>query len=186
MFSLNPGYIFSRKEIASRTRITPAVLSRELRLLTESGLVKAKALPSSKQGGGPGVASKKGWELNQNFPLLSSLRTLFTDEFTKRRGELIDRFKNCGHIRLMVLAGMFCGNDESRVDICLVGDKIKRPSVDNIVKGIEADFGRELTYAVLDTEDFLYRNGTGDKFVRDIFDYPHEVIIDKLDWQSLK
>ena len=59
-------------------------------------------------------------------------------------------------------------------------NKLKKNNIDNIIKTIEADVGREITYAILDSDEFLYRNGTSDKFIRDIFDYPHERIIDKL------
>ena len=186
LFAFNPGLILSRKEIASRSRISPTVLRRELRLLAEADFIRARALPSSKRGPGSGTTANRGWELNQRFPLLSSLKVLFTDDFIKRKSELVSRFKNCGRIKMLVLSGMFTGHDDSRVDICLVGDRMKRAAVDNIVKGIEADMGRELVYAVLETEDFLYRSGTGDKFIRDIFDYPYELIIDKLEWESLK
>jgi hypothetical protein len=32
----------------------------------------------------------------------------------------------------------------------------------------------------LDTEDFRYRLNAHDRFVRDLFDYPHERLINKL------
>ena len=140
----------------------------------------------SKRGPGSGVTSKKGWELNQRLPILTSMRAMFTDDFVKRKSELVARFRNCGRTKLLVLSGMFLNNEDGRVDLCLVGDKMKKPVIDKIVKGIEDDMGRELIYTVLETEEFLYRNGTGDKFIRDIFDYPHEIIIDKIQWQSLK
>ncbi len=41
--------------------------------------------------------------------------------------------------------------------------------------------GKELNYSVLPTKEFLYRLRMRDKFIRDILDYPHEKILNKLD-----
>jgi len=65
-----------------------------------------------------------------------------------------------------------------------VGDKLKRGAVDRVIKTMEAEVGRELVYAVFDTADFLYRLNAYDKFIRDVLDYPHEKIIDKLNFDG--
>jgi hypothetical protein len=57
---------------------------------------------------------------------------------------------------------------------------LKKNIIEKNIRSIEADVGRELNYATLETEDFLYRAGTSDRFIRDVFDYPHERMIDKL------
>jgi len=44
----------------------------------------------------------------------------------------------------------------------------------------ESEIGKELTYAFLETPEFQYRLEMRDKFVRDILDYPHEKLIDKI------
>jgi hypothetical protein len=48
--------------------------------------------------------------------------------------------------------------------------------------------GAELTYAVFDTKEFLYRLNMYDKLIRDILDYPHEVVLQskELSTQTLK
>ena len=46
--------------------------------------------------------------------------------------------------------------------------------------GIEAEVGKEIKYAILETDDFKYRLGVGDRLIRDIMDYPHDVALDKL------
>jgi hypothetical protein len=37
--------------------------------------------------------------------------------------------------------------------------------------------GKELAYAVFDTNDFKYRVSMYDKLLRDMFDYPHERLV---------
>jgi len=48
------------------------------------------------------------------------------------------------------------------------------------VADIEANFGRELRFATFTTEDFAFRVDVKDRLLRDVFDYPHEIIVDKL------
>ena len=44
----------------------------------------------------------------------------------------------------------------------------------------DAELGREIRYASFETEDFRYRLGAYDRLLRDVFDYPHSLLIDKI------
>ena len=46
---------------------------------------------------------------------------------------------------------------------------------------MEAEIGRELSYGVFETDDFRYRVSVCDKFIRDILDYSHKKILNKLE-----
>jgi hypothetical protein len=52
--------------------------------------------------------------------------------------------------------------------------------LERAIRDIESEVGKELTYAAFKTDDFIYRLGMYDKFIRDILDYPHEKILDKI------
>jgi hypothetical protein len=56
------------------------------------------------------------------------------------------------------------------------------------MRRLEAEIGAELVYAVFDTKEFIYRLNMYDKLVRDILDYPHEVLLQakELSTQALK
>ena len=170
LFVFNPGIPFTTKEVRLRAKVSIEACRRELNLLSKVGMIKSRK------------NLKKGrvWELDKNFTLTDDFRSLLNRDFLERRKELVKKFKNCGQIKLLVISGIFVEDSDSRIDLCLVGNKLKRGVIDNIIKTIEAELGRELTYAVLDKEDFLYRVNTSDKFIRDIFDYPHRLIVDKL------
>lgn len=170
LFIFNPELSFTTKEVRLKTKVPIEACRRELNLLSSVGMIKSRK--NAKRG--------KIWELNKNFALINDFRSLLSRDFLERRKELVKKFKNCGQIKLLVISGVFVEDSDSRIDLCLVGNKLKRGVIDNIIKTIEAEVGRELTYAVLDKEDFLYRVNTSDKFIRDIFDYPHRLIIDKL------
>ena len=49
-----------------------------------------------------------------------------------------------------------------------------------MIEGLEAEIGKELRYAAFETGEFNYRLGMYDKLVRDILDYPHTVVLDRL------
>ena len=101
---------------------------------------------------------------------------------------LYDIFKKAGKIKLLIAAGIFIKNKESRVDLLVVGDRIKKTKLEEIVRKLEAEIGTELSYAVFDTKEFTYRLNMYDKLIRDILDYPNEVIYQakELSTQSLK
>ena len=40
--------------------------------------------------------------------------------------------------------------------------------------------GRELRYALLSSDDLLYRLTVSDRLIRDVLDYPHRIVLDKL------
>ncbi|MCI0532935.1 hypothetical protein L0Y49_01805, partial [bacterium] len=90
------------------------------------------------------------------------------------------RFRNIGKVQLVVITGIFIKNEESRVDILIVGDGLKKQSIESVLRTMEAELGKEIRYALLETKEFSYRMNVYDKFIRDILDYPHRKIINKL------
>jgi hypothetical protein len=40
--------------------------------------------------------------------------------------------------------------------------------------------GKEIRYSAFETGEFQYRLGMYDKLIRDVLDYPHETVLDKL------
>jgi len=82
---------------------------------------------------------------------------------------------------LLVLAGIFAGNMDARLDMLLVGDRINERRIRTSMRRLEADMGREIRYTMLSVQDFRYRLNISDRLTRDIFDYPHRIVLDKLD-----
>ncbi|OHA58986.1 MAG: hypothetical protein A2571_01255 [Candidatus Vogelbacteria bacterium RIFOXYD1_FULL_44_32] len=177
LFLFNPEVVFDRVEILKRSKVPALAIRRELALLVGVGLIKQKRATVVRNGRRKTV---QGWELDPSFPLSQNLRSLLNTDFLRRKTDIIKRFRNCGRVKLLVVSGVFLNEDDQRLDILLVGDHLKKVIIEKNVRSIEAEVGRELNYAMLETEDFLYRVGTSDRFVRDIFDYPHERMIDKL------
>jgi predicted nucleotidyltransferase len=87
-----------------------------------------------------------------------------------------------------LISGVFIKSKESRVDLLIVGDKMKKSKVEEEIRKLEAEIGTELIYALFDTKEFSYRLNMYDKLVRDILDFPHEVVFQakELSTQALK
>ncbi len=94
--------------------------------------------------------------------------------------ELLRRVNRLGTIKLVIVAGVFIQEQESRLDLLVVGDHIKKASFENAIKTLEAEIGKELRYAYFTTDDFKYRLNMFDKLVRDVLDYPHKKVLNRL------
>jgi len=174
-FLLNDG-VFDIDDIASRTRITKPNIRKELNILLSLDFIRSKV--SVKTGSRGAKKKVNGWYLNSLFKFLHPIKDLLVDPSLFSEEDLIQKFKRIGKIKLLIISGIFLGDNDGRVDLLFVGDKLKKNVLQQIVKGLEADIGRELNYVIFDSEEFKYRLDMYDKLVCDIIDLPHEKLID--------
>ncbi len=169
LFLLNPELALSTKEVAERSRLRQPAALRELKTLETVGLLVAKKKGASRT-----------WLLDQAFPFILPLKAILKSDLIGRKKQLIQQFGRCGKISLLIISSVFLEDGDSRADLLVVGSNLKKNSIAKVIKELEAEIGKELSYAVMETPDFQYRLNAWDKFIRDIIDYPHSVIIDKL------
>lgn len=168
LFLFNPSQTFSVAEASARSRVAASDARGELAALRQAGLLRKAR------------GKVMRFALNEKFPYLLALKQLLLN--TERRGESVpERLRTAGALKLIVLTGVFVGNVEGGLDMLIAGDKVKESSLREKVKGLEAELGRELRYALLSTPDFLYRLNMNDKLIRDVMDYPHRIVYDRLD-----
>lgn len=184
LFLMNPEDVFDVAEMGKRSKVSGTTLRKEVALLSAVGLIKQRVMVKMrpKASGKDGELEKRkvnGYGLDTRFPYLAALRSLVT-EIALGKEDVAARFRNCGQLKLIVVAGIFLDEVDSRVDVLLVGDKLKKPIIEGVLRRLEAELGKELTYGVMETPDFEYRFGIYDKFIRDILDYPHLVVLNKL------
>jgi hypothetical protein len=184
LFLFNPDQVFTVELISEKAKVGSKEVKKELHLFETIGLVRVKT--SSKKvekeikGKKTEVTKKEdGWILNGAFPYLLPLQGLLIRTALLHDEEIVKKLDKVGKLRLVVIAGVFIQNFESRVDLLVAGDGLKKGKVDKVVKEIEAEIGKELRYAVFETPDFKYRLGMCDKLIRDIFDFPHKKILNK-------
>ena len=181
LFLLNTEGVFLPRDVSVRAKVSSKDTRRELNLLSSVGFIRKEKAVIEIPGGEKTIKKKiEGWSLNPIFPLLYPLKRLVLDTTPLSRTEFLGKIKKTGTIKLVILSGIFIQKENSRVDLLVVGDKIKRNVLERALKEVEAEIGKELVYAVFDTSDFIYRINMCDKFVRDILDYPHEKLANKL------
>jgi DNA-binding HxlR family transcriptional regulator len=189
-FLFNENKFFTLGDIASKTRLSKTTASRELRAIEKMGMIRRKELPkvrSTKTTKGKAVKKPQRkskateYTLNPRFIYTETLRQLLSLNDPIAHKDITEKLRRAGKIRLLIVTGVFIGRTTDRVDLLIVGDKIKKKEIDRALQHIESDVGREISYAYFDTEDFLYRINVKDRLVRDILDYPHERIINKID-----
>src|ERR1035437_3938531 len=170
LFLFNPETVFDTAEISKRANENATKVRKEINLLQKTNLVKHHAMRSG----------KNGFVLNSQFTYLLPLQNFLINIEPLNSKEIIKRISKLGTIKLLLVAGVFIQNPESRVDILIVGDHIKKSGLEHTIKSLESEIGKELRYAYFTTEDFNYRNGMCDKLTRDILDYPHRKLVNKL------
>jgi len=186
LFFLNPDMFFDIKEISRRTRVALPSARREILLLKSVGFITQKEekiddIIKLKNGKIKNIRKKiHGLRLNMSFQFFRSLKSLVVDTVPIDNERLIKMLSSVGRMKLVILSGIFIQSEDSRTDLFLVGDAIKKAVLQKVLKNIEAEIGKELVFAILSTKEFLYRFGMYDKFVRDVLDYPHEKLINKL------
>lgn len=181
-FLFNTGEIFEKNIIASRTKISSSILQKELNLLEKIGLVKKKNFFITKEtrSGKLQKIKTKGYETVIEHKLFTSLQNLLVKNSPMSSNTLVQRLSRHGKLKLVIGAGVFIQDNDSRVDLLIVGDEIKENTLKNTIATLESEIGKQLRYTVLTVQDFKYRLGVYDRLVRDILDYPHQIFLDRI------
>lgn len=169
LFIFNKDTAFGVPEVAERTKLSKEVVRRELTDLFAAGLLRKK-----------GIQAPVRYQTNPNFAHLNAVDTFIRETTNVRPQNILKEFKRAGTLRLVVLSGLFTGVIETQIDLLVVGDSLEERVLANSVRTLEAELGREIRYASFATGDFRYRLGVYDRLLRDVFDYPHRLLIDKI------
>lgn len=184
-FLFNKGKTFDTNKISSHSKVSVSTVRKELAMMEHIGFVKRKVFHKTveKINGIKRSTSKRkvsGWVVDEKFLYLQPLYQFLINATPLKSKEIEKRINKIGAVKLIIVSGVFIQDWDSRVDMLIVGDKLKKPNLESTIKSIEAEVGKELRYAAFTTEDFKYRLNIYDKLVRDILDYPHEIIMDRM------
>lgn len=185
LFLFNQGVPFLLPEIVERTKTPAPAVRKELSALLKADLIRKRQVAKDVQVMRRGKAATKklqgqGYILNDKFSYLEPLKNLLTVASIHADESLAKRFMNVGRVKLFVVSGVFIQNWDARVDMLIVGDELDLPRIESAIASIEAEIGKEIAYSAFDTQDFEYRLGIHDRLVRDILDYPHVTLLDRM------
>ncbi len=169
LFFFNENTAYTTQEISFRTKTTPLNVRKELAVLIHARVIR-------RQGSGHDVK----YRLNKQYQYVDALAAFVRDTTVVESRDILTLLRRTGTLRLVVLTGLFSGAVEPKIDLLIVGDKLDERMLSTMIHTIEADLGREIRYASFATPDFRYRSGVYDRLLRDVFDYSHRIILDKI------
>ncbi len=182
LFLFNPEELLEKTEIIKKTKCSSSSIQKELKDLSDIGLIKKRIFIQSTQTKSGKTKKKKvqGFILNTSFKYLNNLKNLLINNEPFNHNEIIKKMNKAGKIKLIVISGLFIQDEDSRLDIFVVGDDLKERAVKAVISKMESEIGKELRYSFFNTNDFKYRYSVCDRLVRDVFDYPHQVVVDRI------
>jgi hypothetical protein len=136
---------------------------------------------------GPLVSfSKKGkkyYGINPHYKLLPEIKNFWEKSGQKGKDELFSAIRRLGDVRAAFLSGIFTGYPNLPVDVLIVG-RVNLKKLSDFLKAAEKMMGQEINYSIMSVDEFLLRRDTFDKFIKDVFDYRHLVVVDELKRKS--
>lgn len=135
---------------------------------------KNKFVLERKKGG------KKTYLINQRFPFFVELRSLFIKSNVYPECSSLSKIKGIGDVKLALISGIFLNYPKSKADIVLVVNNLSRSKLNNLMNNLEAEVGREISYVLMNSEEFKYRMDMLDRFLLDFLEGPHDEIVNKI------
>jgi hypothetical protein len=122
----------------------------------------------------------KYYILNQKFPFLVELKGLFIKSNIYPQCSSLDKIKTIGDVKLALISGVFLNYAKGKADMVLVVNNLSRPKLKNLMSNIEAEVGREISYVLMNSEEFKYRLDMLDRFLLDFLESPHDELVNKI------
>ncbi len=183
LFLFNPAYLFTVSDLVKKGNLSVDSVRQEIRHLLKAGFIRRRALPAYLRNRAKRKENRRrgpAFSFNANFSYAHPLRNLLIEATPLRGDLLLRRLNRVGKLKLVVVSGLLMQQPDSRLDLLIVGDKLKKGLIDRVIHLLEAEIGKELKYAFFESADFVYRLNVYDKLLRDVFDFPHEKLLDRL------
>lgn len=165
---LAPTRAFSAKELSKRLKISDRILSGVLKEFIDDSMVKQFSRGKDKL-----------YIVNTKHKLLPEIKTSLAKNQKPYEDELFGAIKKLGEVKAAFLSGAFTGQPQLPVDLLLVG-KVNLTKLDTFLKQCKTMMNIDINYSIMTPDEFKLRVNTFDRFIKDIFDYPHIVVIDAL------
>lgn len=164
---------FSVSEACARSQLDARSCRLALEKLRKAGLLKSYSHNSNQA---------RIYFINPSCIFFEELRNLVLKSSPASKTRIVERIKGTGRIKLIVLSGVFLKPDRelARTDLLVVGDDVSQKRFENFLKELEAEMGCEIEYSLLTSDEFRYRHEMLDRFLRDILEHPHEILVNKL------
>lgn len=179
-FLFNPSKEFTFEDISKRARLVRRTARTEITALEKAGVIKKKQIYVPKEEGSESKVRVQGYALDKNSPVIQPLQTFMFETAPINGKTVLSHLRKAGTIDFVCVAGIFVKDFEQRLDVMLAMKKLSTAKVENAIRSLESELGIEIRFAAFDSDDLIYRVGMYDKLIRDVFDYPHEILVDRI------
>lgn len=173
LFLNNPGKAFYVREITRLIDEQINSVRRELANMLNVGVITSDT-----------ADNKLYYEVNQRYEFYVPFRAIFADQamvksegVTGHQMSWHSLLEDLSGVRLVLLAGVLVKGSASAVDLFVVGNT-QATKIKGIVKQIEKTEGREINYTLMSYDEFYYRLSVRDKFITEIINGKHTVLLD--------
>ena len=178
LFLNNPGQQFYVREITRKIDEQINSVRRELANMIEVGVVTSDS-----------SENKLYYRVNQRYEYYLPLKAIFGDSASELnsisfsaveapKNDYIMELRKIEGLRLAIFAGILVKGSETPVDILLVGS-LAPEKVTSFIKVVESGEKRDINYTVMSYDEFYYRLSVRDRFITEILNGKHSVIIDE-------
>jgi hypothetical protein len=178
-FLFNPSREFTFDDMSRRAKLVRRTARTEINALERAGIIKGKQVYQQLEG-----RSKRSrviaYAINKEFNELQALQTFLFETAPINGKTLLKHLRKAGSLDFVCISGVFLREFEHRLDVLIAMKKISQSKIENAIRSLEAELGIEIRYAAFESEDLRYRVGMYDKLTRDVFDYKHQIIVDKI------
>jgi len=122
---------------------------------------------------------RKYYRANRDFVLLGELKNLIIRSQVLYEKDFSEKIRRIGNLKLLILSGIFAGNDAGPVDILVVG-KVNKIKFSQLIKDMEKELQKELNFTVMDSDEYKYRKDMTDVFLYSILEGKKIVLIDEI------
>jgi predicted transcriptional regulator len=180
LFYSNPNRSFYVREITRKIDEQINSVRRELANLLSVGIISSD-----------NTNNRLYYEVNQKYEHYDAFQSIFGGGTIKRVSkkaakatdavvaeEPSDELRALGKVDLALLTGQFTRDETSGIDMLLVGD-INNRALENYIAELEAKESKEIRYAVMSTENFIYRRQINDRFIIKVLEAKKQILTDK-------
>lgn len=177
-FLFNPSKEFTFDDISRRAKLVRRTARTEITALEKAGVIVKRTLYVPIEG-----KTKKmkalGFALNKDFQELQALQTFLFETAPINGKNVLAHLRKAGPVDFLVVAGVFVREFEQPLDILVAMKKVPQTKVETAIRALESEIGMDVRCAIMTIDDLRYRVGMNDKLTRDLFDYKHQIIVDK-------
>jgi DNA-binding Lrp family transcriptional regulator len=178
-FLFNPSKEFTFDDMSKRARLVRRTARTEISALEKAGVITKRTIFVDQ----PGKSKKLkvlGYGLNKKFPELQALQTFLFETAPIDGKNLLTHLRKAGTLDFVTVAGVFVHEFEQELDVLIAMKKVSQAKIEAAIRALEAEIGIEIRYAVMTSDALLYRVGMNDRLCRDLFDYKHQILVDRI------